>query len=158
MIGPTFIAILHPSPNEPSGSSISGRRTPQKSGYSGSLKLWDRPPEIFGSRVPAEFGKTRGIYIDGTEEHDGYWTSLQRCLHRNGIDAFPFLPGSGPNDWPRGKVAFNAGLNRFEVGMSQHLVEPQFMGEILEYFHLPKTSTRFSADPRYANVRFRLSC
>jgi len=104
-------------------------------------------PEIVGSSVAVQQGKAYGVYIDGPEDHVSFWETMNRVMS-------PLLRGSGPKDWPRGRVLFNTAMMHFEVDLNRQLLTPQFIEEILDYFRLPKASTVFSPDPHYAETRF----
>jgi hypothetical protein len=103
-------------------------------------------PEIIASSVVLQQGKAYGIYIDSPEDHVTFWGTMNRAMS-------PLL-GSGPEDWPRGRVLFNTAMRHFEVDLTRQLVAPQFRAEILACFHLLEASTVFKSDPHYAETRF----
>ncbi len=104
-------------------------------------------PEIVASSVALPQGKAYGVYIDGREDHASFWRKMKQVIS-------PLFRGSGPKDWPRGRVLFNTAMKHFEVDLNRELLAPQFTAEILDYFRLPKASTVFSLDPHYAETRF----
>ena len=107
---------------------------------------------MFGSSEPVELGKKYGIYIDGPDDHHSHWEQLKRVKGLTILS--PFLQEFGPDNWPRGRVLFNTALKRFEIDMSHHLHEPQFMAKILDFFRLPEAFSSFKRDPHYAKTRF----
>jgi hypothetical protein len=111
------------------------------------------PMLLVASSEFVERGKADGGYIKCPEDPVNNWRSLKRMA---GLPGRPlaFLQGTGPKDWPRGRAVFNTVTKRFEVYLDQQLQTPQFEGEILDYFKLPKAETSFASDPDYANARF----
>lgn len=91
-----------------------------------------------------------------SEDHRNFWKTQMRIIEQFPTSTLAFLHGSGPFDWPRGRVLFNTAVKRFEVYLDDQLLTSWFEAAILGHFHLPKTETSFALDSRYTGPRFVL--
>ena len=106
-------------------------------------------PTLLGSGVPIENAEPHGNYINYPGEHSRYWPDIRGHLS-------PCFHDCEWKDWPRGRVVYNTGTQRFDVYLNDQLQTPEFEAEILAYFHLPNAGTSFASDPHYADARFTL--
>ena len=106
-------------------------------------------PRLLASSAPVEEGEPYGIYINYAGQHVDYWEDVKPKLPY-------FFHDSGPKAWPRGRVAFNARVKRFEISLHEQLQTPRFEDVILEFFELRRSETVFVSDPHYVDARFML--
>jgi len=90
------------------------------------------------------FAKRDGVYLTAGKNYEILWGMLESVIRGGGLS---FLEGSDPQQWPRGRVVFHTGLNRFEVYLDERLRLPGFEREILKSFRLPKGQTVFLSEP-----------
>jgi hypothetical protein len=110
-------------------------------------------PWIVDDRVFIPTGETDGQYILCHEAHVKCWRTIE--AQKATAPLLHYLEGYGPDDWPRGRVAFNTLTKKFEIFLDKQLQTPQFEKQVLARFHLTTDETSFAGDPSYA-ARFIL--
>jgi hypothetical protein len=103
--------------------------------------FWVDQGHLIMASVPIADGVDDGQFVNGPDDHDPYWATVQRT-HRHLWDVEYYQV-------PRGRVLFNKAEDRFYVYLDKVLRKPPIKRLIGECFRLPRKHTIFRTDLHY---------
>jgi hypothetical protein len=103
--------------------------------------FWIDRGQLIMAAVPLAEGVDDGLFINGMDDHDPYWETVQRT-HTHLWD-FEY------DQVPRGRVLFNKAEHRFYIYLDKVLCKATIKHMIMGHFRLPPAMTIFQTDLHY---------
>jgi len=100
--------------------------------------FWIDRGQLIMAAVPLAEGVDDGFFVNGMDDHDPYWETVQRT-HTHLRD-FEY------DQVPRGRVLFNKAEQRFYGYLDKVLCKATIKRMIMAHFHLPLAMTIFQTD------------
>jgi len=104
-------------------------------------------PTIIDDVTPLGEAEDYGDCKTHSRDHWSVWEALKKHLGLQGEY----------EDWPRGRVVYNARTQRFVVYLDRSLDSPNFRNTILRTFSLLAVNTDFSYDEHYSQATYEVT-
>jgi hypothetical protein len=103
--------------------------------------FWVDQDHLIMAGMPVADGVDDGQCVNGPDDHDPYWETVQRThVHLWEVEYYQV---------PWGRVLFNKAEHRFYVYLDMVLCTNRIKRRILEHFHLPRKRSSFRTDLHY---------